>query len=402
VSGGIGSLPPDDDSRNEEREHLLVSLEDLDREHDAGDLSDQDYEELRAEYTARAAELLKGEDSNFETSGLAAQPEDSGSRRRAAAWLVVVLVIASLSGVALARGVGQRGGGGLTGDAGSLRERLAACQPLAFQQPKKGVGCYQKILNDAPDDLDALTYQGWALVRDGRPAEGARNFARVVELDPDYPDVRVFRAVLAARAEKWPEAAAEIERFYANNPPPVAVQVLRTEGLEFKIFIGLQPAATKACWVDAAKGLDPKVGFDQPFIDRLAKCLDGVLRATPVDPDARFSRALASIGPERQDTATAGAIVDRLLLENPKNANALLLRSRLLFADGKVQEAAAGSAALSKLPHPSAAFLLGEPKDLEDAVRQARSAAASSTTTLPNASVSSIAGSPALPNPGGG
>lgn len=398
----------DDPRRADEQDHLLTSLEDLDREHAAGDLSDEDHARLRAEYTARAAAALRDDPGDAAPSGARAGGGPPPARRgaaRTAGVLLGVLVVAVLAGVALARGVGQRGGGGLTGDAGGVREQLAACQPLAFREPAKGIDCYRKILDTAPDDLDALTYQGWAYVRAGRPVDGARRFARVVELDPDYPDVRVFRAVLATRAERWSDAAAEVDRFFRNDPPPVAVQVLRTEGLEFKIFIGLQPPATRACWVAAAKGLDPKVGFDQPFIDRLAGCLDTVLARTPTDPAARFSRALSSIGPQRQDTAGALRLLDGLLAADPRNPDALLLRGRIDLAEGRLDAADRAARTLAGLPRPAAAFLVGDPSELADAVRQARAAATTTTAATsgaPGSSVSTVPGAPTIPNPGGG
>ncbi len=385
-------------SAEDRQDHLLRSLEDLEREHTAGDLSDEDFDSLRSEYTARAAAALRGEDQETPASA----PAPTRSKGRTAAVVGGVLGLALVAGIALALGSGQRGGGGLTGDAGGVREQLAACQPLAFQEPKKGIACYQKILEIAPDDLDALTYLGWAMVRAGRAEDGAKNFAKVVQLDPKYPDVRVFRAVLASRAEQWEEAASEIDQFFTNDPPPVAVQVLQQEGLEFKIFIGLQRPATQACWVAAAKGLDPKVGFDQPFIDRLATCLDKVLALDPRDPQARFSRALASIGPERQDLATAERLLDELLAEDPGNANAVLLKARIDLAADRIDAAELGAARLGQLPRPTAAFLIGEPKDLVTAVRQARSAASSTTTTSKSATVSTVPGAPAIPNAGGG
>lgn len=50
-----------------EREILQLSLEDLEREHDAGDLSDEDYGLLRDRYTARCAQVLRA----LEASGSA-------------------------------------------------------------------------------------------------------------------------------------------------------------------------------------------------------------------------------------------------------------------------------------------------------------------------------------------
>jgi hypothetical protein len=46
----------------DERSFLLSSLEDLDREYEAGDLSDQDHEMLRDGYIARAAEVIRALD----------------------------------------------------------------------------------------------------------------------------------------------------------------------------------------------------------------------------------------------------------------------------------------------------------------------------------------------------
>ena len=53
---------PDGDERaalEEERDFLLASLDDLERERAAGDVDDHDYRTLRADYTARAAAVLR-------------------------------------------------------------------------------------------------------------------------------------------------------------------------------------------------------------------------------------------------------------------------------------------------------------------------------------------------------
>ncbi len=47
------------ESLEEDRAYLLRSLDDLEREHDAGDLDDADYLVLKEDYTARAAEVLR-------------------------------------------------------------------------------------------------------------------------------------------------------------------------------------------------------------------------------------------------------------------------------------------------------------------------------------------------------
>ena len=53
--------------QHQEREHLLRSLDDLDRERAAGDLDELDYETLRADYTARFAAILRQDNFATET-----------------------------------------------------------------------------------------------------------------------------------------------------------------------------------------------------------------------------------------------------------------------------------------------------------------------------------------------
>ena len=46
------------DGLQDERDMLFTSLEDLEREHDRGELSDEDYALLHDRYTVRAAKVL--------------------------------------------------------------------------------------------------------------------------------------------------------------------------------------------------------------------------------------------------------------------------------------------------------------------------------------------------------
>ena len=47
------------DGRIEERDFLLASLDDLEAEYAAGDLDDDDYAALKADYTTRAARVIR-------------------------------------------------------------------------------------------------------------------------------------------------------------------------------------------------------------------------------------------------------------------------------------------------------------------------------------------------------
>jgi tetratricopeptide (TPR) repeat protein len=385
-----GRLDPDELAHlEEERDHLLASLEDLEAEHAAGDLDDGDYRELKDDYTVRAAEVLAAIEERRALIRRAAQERRSPARTLFTAAAVVVFAV--VAGVLVARSAGQRGDGPITGAVNTFRSRLATCQQASFRDPEAGIECYDEILADAPDNVEALTYQGWALIRADRVTEGARNLTRAVELDPDAPDPRVFRAILAARAGDHELAAAEIDRFYRNDPSPAAVGVLRSQALEREVFVELLEAPVRRCWVDAARAQPSEGAEGGAFLADLGDCLDRVLAAAPGSVDALVSRAYASVGPGSTDLSDATELAERAVASDPASPNARLPRASLALAQGRTQVAEADLAELGRLPRPTASFLFGGPEELRAALDAART---SSTTT---AEVPS-----AVPNPEGG
>ena len=389
-----GRLDPDELALlEEERDHLLASLEDLEREFAAGDMDEVDYRELKDDYTVRTAEVLQAIEEQRTLHRRAAQP--SGGRGR---WVLVsagVLLFAVVAGVLVAQGSGQRGGGTISGGIQNLRSELARCQQASFQDPAAGVECYDELLEDAPGNVEALTYSGWAMIRDGRVADGARRLEEAVRIDPDYADVRVFRAIVAARAGDHAAAAQEIDRFYRNDPAPAAVQILQSQGLERELFVNLLDDATRACWVEAAAGGAEGEQEAGAFVARLGTCLDGVLAANPADVDALVSRAYALVAVDAEALDRAADLAGRALAAAPEDPNALLLSGSLALGQGRRDEAVAALDALEELPRPTISFLLGGPEDLRRTL-DASSAAGSTTTTTPGGS------RPSIPNPEGG
>jgi tetratricopeptide (TPR) repeat protein len=423
----------------DERDHLLASLEDLEREHDAGDLDDADFETLRDDYTARTAAVLRAlADDTAGDRPVDARPADvrspdatgsdaTGSPRwRGPVVAAVVLLLAIGAGVLVARSSGQRGAGTLTGNDDTVRARLANCQPLAFSDPEAGVECYDDLLAESPDNVEALTYQGWALVRSGRIVEGSERFDRVVELDESFPDVHVFRAVVAARAADaarqrgdreaataaYTEAADELAAFYRNDPSAIAEQVLRQELLEVKVFLGLLDPPTSECWTRVITGRGDGLAFDQALYDELATCLDRVLAASPGSVDALVSRGVAALGPERADPAVAAALADQALALDPADANARLLQAAVALGEQRLDTAAAALTVLDSGPWPTVSFLLGTPQQLRQVLEAAERGSAGPPSTgrsgtpqsggSPTGSVSTVPGAPPIPNAGGG
>ncbi len=376
----------------EERDHLLASLEDLEREYAAGDMDELDHRTLKDDYTARAAAVLEALDERHVALRSAAP-----ARRPAvtAAVAVVVVVAAVAVGLFVARSSGQRGDGPITGAVNSQRAELAHCQTVSFQEPEEGIDCYASILERAPDQIEALTYQGWAMVRSDDVEGGAANFERVVEIDPTYPDVRVFRAVVAARAGDHERAAEEIDVFFRNDPSPAAQQVLASQGLEREIFVLTLDESTQACWQGAATGSDGEASDAAEFVTALGECLDTVLAAQPDQVDALVSRAYvtASAG----DVAAALALAERAVAAEPDDPNARLIRASLAAAQGAPATAQADLEALADMPRPTASFLLGSPAELARAIDEGL---ATTTTSAPGAS--STGGDSPIPNPDGG
>lgn len=329
----------------EERTFLLRSIADLDAEHEAGDLDDADYLELRDGYVARAAETIRRLEAG-EAGLAAAQAARPKLRKRTIGVAAAVCVFAIAAGIALASAVGSRGSGGLTGTVGSAAEEGDRCRGLTMTDPAEGIECYDRVLKDHPDDVEALTYQGWAKVRSGDVTGGSELFDRVVELDPTFPDVRVFRASVMKNAEDFAGAQAELDALYELNPSALLLSTLEQMGLEATVARGLLAPDVAACWDKQEKALAAvdeslnatsadeidKNAVAGAFADLAlaAGCLDEVLAQRPDDTDALVMKSLALglLGlVDRDSVPAAVALADRVLEIEPGSPDALLLRS---------------------------------------------------------------------------
>ena len=96
--------PPDELATLEEERRFLRSLADLEREHEAGDVDDVDYQTLKDGYTARAATVIKA----VEAGRRALPPRRRPRRGRIATWAALVAVVAVGAGLLVAHLAGQR------------------------------------------------------------------------------------------------------------------------------------------------------------------------------------------------------------------------------------------------------------------------------------------------------
>lgn len=223
----------------DERRFLLRSLDDLEREHAAGDVDEVDYRELRDGYTVRAAATLREIDD-----GRRALPEKPAAdwRRRLLTAAGVVAAIAIVSWVLIASSAERKAGQEQTGlDPRDAREVLMAdARSKQLENPGEAAEIYAEVLEVDPDDVDALAYRGWTLALDGvatfqaapeddaaalqafqsQLGEAVGLLNRSVELDAAYPDPKCFLGIIYFRFLGQSELAQPwIDGCLAANPP---------------------------------------------------------------------------------------------------------------------------------------------------------------------------------------
>ena len=215
------------DELREERDFLLASLRDLEREREAGDVTDEDYETLRAGYVARAAAVAR----RLEGIESAAPAVRSRTGRRLA-WAAVVVGFSVVAGVLVARQSGQRlPGESFTGGIEqSTANQLATARALNFSDPGKAIETYSEVLKVDPDNVEALTYRSWLLALTARGAEGdvkklalataVADLLRAQAIDDTYPDAHCFLGIVYFRfLEQAALAKPQIDACRAKNPP---------------------------------------------------------------------------------------------------------------------------------------------------------------------------------------
>jgi tetratricopeptide (TPR) repeat protein len=267
-----------------ERDSLIASIDDLEREHDGGDLSEDDYHQLLNHYTVMLAKVLRaiGEDAgsheNLEyheisrtTSPRAAElpdrrpknmevpdtptPDDSGSLIRSnhrvglrvsRAWRLVItgilLVVVALSVVLVVKGTSQR----LPGEAATgsvnldpqqrLQRNLAQAESLEAQgNASEALKLYHQVLVQDPNQGQALAESGWleyeAGVLDRNSsllADGQTEELKAQRVGPnDYaPHLYLGSMMLVEGNDSG--AVAEYRLFLEDHPPTSTIKSAAT------------------------------------------------------------------------------------------------------------------------------------------------------------------------------
>jgi hypothetical protein len=277
----------------EERDFLLHSLRDLEAEHDAGDIDEEDYSSLRDDYTSRAAVVLREleridnppppepegpeaedqadpseddedeeEDDDWDEEERADDEEDDeGAASRG--WLsqrgkkrallgAVAVVLAVGIGVGIVHASGTRlPGETISGDA--IGSEAVAEQLLTAQKAESGghavaaLEDYQDILKTNPLHPQALTGEGWLLIQTEQ-AEGLRQgvllLAKAEKADPTYTLAYLYLGTGEYLGEDYADAVTQFQYYLAHNPDPSLVAGVRQTLSEAQAELAASPSTT--------------------------------------------------------------------------------------------------------------------------------------------------------------
>jgi hypothetical protein len=233
----------------EERRFLLRSLGDLEREHQAKDVDDVDYQALKDGYTVRAAATLRALEQGRSTLP-SRQPADW--RRRLVAAGVVIVSIAvvwwALSASSAQRLPGQQISG--LDPRSEVQLLMAQARAIQASDPVSAAGLYASALEQQPDNVEALTYRGWTLALSVlaepdpevvRPVldEASESLLRAIEADPTYPDPFCFLGIVRYRFYDEPELALTLLDGCLAGGPPADVRGL-VEGLRATVIAAIE------------------------------------------------------------------------------------------------------------------------------------------------------------------
>lgn len=351
-----------DTALERERDFLLVSLRDLEAEHQAGDLDEADFVDLRSHYVARAADAIRALQGRARAGRGGAAVRAGRSWPRIVLWVVGIGLLAWAAGVALADFSGSRGANDqITGDIReSVRSRLfEARQAMGDQDLDRAIEVYDDVLADEPSNAEALTYRGWLTNLTGDPV-AARDFVEeAVAADPDFPDARVFAASLALAAAEPLVARDHLDALDRIDSPAFISQLVEAQQLDVDVAAEAGAAAVSLAGsvLDGAAydPADVPVRYMALAADQLASTgrlseglvlFDAMLASAGDDPDVLVSFAWfvarASVG-VTEGMNTALAYLDAVLEADPTRADALVYRALVRL---QLQDLAGASADL--------------------------------------------------------
>ena len=357
-----------DPALREERDFLLGSLDDLEAEYAAGDLDDADYESLKADYTTRAARVLRAIEAGEQPAPIKAPT----AKRTGWMWLAGIAVVATLAGILVAQFSGSRTlNDTITGDIRvTTRELLLEAQQLLGEGDlDAAIDVYDDVLELSPANTEALAYKAWFLRLQGN-VDAARPLVEdAVAIDPEYADARVFATAIALDVGDVDAAKGHLDAFDQLDAPPFIEQLVVQQGLRDRLadiaqndaFARVEPVAlvddpvpfgeTELTVDDVLLAAEALAAQGEPFTG--IQLGEWMLESVPENPDALAGQGwllARSVTPDALAPAEIGlTFLDRALGVEPAHPEALVYRAFVHNFLGDPVSAAADLAAFDDL-----------------------------------------------------
>jgi uncharacterized protein (TIGR02996 family) len=191
-------------SLESERDFLLRSIADLETEREVGNLDDERYRELKDDYTARAAAVLRSIEEGREV----APPPLSGKRKLLSGGAIVAFIV--VAGLLMLKMTNQRHDGQtMTGNAQSKTPSSSAPQADPARR-----AALERQINEHPDDPAGHLVFARYLLETGEMTAAVKEYVATVKLDPGNAEANAYAGwvtFLAAQSENAdPKTAAEL------------------------------------------------------------------------------------------------------------------------------------------------------------------------------------------------
>ncbi|HUE08522.1 MAG TPA: hypothetical protein VMP41_13925 [Acidimicrobiales bacterium] len=243
----------------DEQDFLRRSLDDARREHEAGDLSQEDYDVLVTRDSARLAEVeaelaalgpeVAEPETTPATSGTESSDADATPRPPMAMWRKVGIAVSCLfiaAGVVIlvvhfvqARQPGQASSGGITvSQAQQIEQQLAQAGSLAsaggLKNDQAALVLYNDVLSADPSNPAALAGAGWLMWNLGTAShvaayteDGRSEVTRAVHVAPTFYQGHLYLGLILANEDHNNAAAVvQFDQFLADNPPADELSVV--------------------------------------------------------------------------------------------------------------------------------------------------------------------------------
>jgi len=241
------------------KEATLRSLEEIEEDFEAGNLSQSDYESLRGRYESEVARLdkqLGGVKAPSDATSARTERASAGQRSwvtSAVGWTAGAVAFVAIAWLVMSQALRPRvGDDSMTGSLPGQDSRSSAGVPVADVDPER-LAALESMVRDEPNNVEALVELGHlylrlqrydelavvtqqALVLDPENAEALTHmgmllfsmqhaegvmpsFDRALAVDPDFPEALQFKGMVAFMNQDYATAAEAWEHYVEVVPP---------------------------------------------------------------------------------------------------------------------------------------------------------------------------------------